>query len=64
MFKVAKLAESTLVKIAPSIGKAVPTVGKIAVKGSLTALKMTSSMIPMVGSALLGGLIFFYQFLK
>ena len=61
MFKVAKLAESTLVKIAPSVGK---TALSTAVKLPLTALKMTSSMIPMIGSAIIGGIMLLYQFMK
>lgn len=61
MFKVAKIAGSTLSKVAPTIGK---TALSTAVKLPLTALKMTSSMIPMVGSALLGGIMLLYQFMK
>lgn len=63
MFAV-KLAGNTLSKIAP-VGKTVAKVGlNVGIKGGLTALKMTSSMMTMVGSAVLGGLMLLYQMSK
>lgn len=70
MFAVAKIAESSVAKheastlarkVAPTIGKTALNVG---VKGTITAMKMTSSMMSMIGSAVLGGLVLLFQLSK
>ena len=64
MFAVGKIAGSTLSKIAP-IAKTGAKVGlNVGVKGSLMALKMTSSMMSMVGSAVLGGIMLLFHLSK
>lgn len=71
MFKVAKIAsigKNTLSKIASPL----KTTGSVLAKTTLGAIKlpfgslmkMTSSMIPMMGSALLGGIYLLIKLLK
>lgn len=65
MFAVAKLATSTISKVAPTVGKTVAkTALSTAVKLPLTALKLTSSMMSMVGGGILGAIMLLYQLSK
>ena len=64
MFAVGKIAGSTLSKFAPVAKTGAKAGLNVGIKGSLFALKMTSSMMSMVGSAVLGGIYLLYQLSK
>ena len=61
MFKVAQVAKTTLSKVAPTVGKVALST---AIKAPLALAKFTSSMIPMLGSVILGGLYLLVKSMK
>ena len=60
MLAVSKIATSTLSKLAP-VAK---TGAKVGIKGSLFALKLSSSMTSMVGTAVMGGIYLLFHLTK
>jgi hypothetical protein len=61
MFKVAQIAKTTLTKVAPTVGKAALST---ATKLPLSIAKLSSSIIPMLGSVILGGLYLLVKSMK
>lgn len=64
MLKLASLGKTTLSKVAP-LGKQVAKAGlTTAVKLPLTLARLSSSMIPMIGSVVLGGIYLLIKSMK
>lgn len=61
MMKIAQVSKTALSKVAPTIGK---TVVSTAVKLPLTLAKLTTGILPIIGSVVLGGIYLLIKSMK